>query len=817
VSNAGPFVINLCSSTTPMALEQTKLGELKQRFTFFVSRRREDGRERFRLHMGYFDTENEAEEWLAVVRDIYPGAWTGEAPGKRLREREAAAAAANAAPSLPVPNVSGPQPPAHVLAGIAKAQESSTKLRTPPAAAALDMRRNEIAADASNGRANARPANAPMVNGSLANTPAAANANRGGPFGNGQPASWQPPEAPVETSPWASTPSTSASGRWVNPFANAVSSVPTAPPSSQWAGGPIAAGQSEFSVTFEPAPQVSAPAYSPPKPDLAPIMLASPLPASAPDAARSALVAASASAQAAVRMASPPPVLVVPTLQEAPPELPPGLSIPVLSAPTLSPTPASAAGAVLSAATAESLAQAAGGPASAPKVAPPVFSAPQAAVPPMQAAPVAKAPAPLPPARPPAPAATPVQIATRPQTVSTPVKQAAKLAPQAFTKSSKSPKGAPQDARSVAPPTPAPMSTNSLSNVGEVLAALDETGQTRQMPAMPASSAAPSVAPVGGGNPSMSDTQILKYLENRRADGSPIPGSVDEDGISFLRPDDTGTVRALKEAVTTNQPVAFAVQLKFSVQPIELSDVPPLAIFSAYTLYTVEGSREGRKWFGLRLGFFSDAISAKQVAYYVRSEFASVAVVPVSPQERSRASDAGNSAKLPRPGAPLPKKNSVLPADEFKLIDTMETPALPMTAAARAAAASSAGRSAPAPGAKAAAVPPAAAKPAVSAPARSAAPARPAVAAPAPKAAAKAPPPPKQKSKTPGKVRAKDKRSPQSLEETLEILGADQLEIDNGRGERLNDTGVRHLKVSLQKNSPFSRLLDRLSERVNKS
>ena len=32
-----------------------------------------------------------------------------------------------------------------------------------------------------------------------------------------------------------------------------------------------------------------------------------------------------------------------------------------------------------------------------------------------------------------------------------------------------------------------------------------------------------------------------------------------------------------------------------------------------------------------------DPISAKQVAYYVRSEFASVAVVPVSPQEKTRA------------------------------------------------------------------------------------------------------------------------------------------------------------------------------------
>src|SRR5256714_13022183 len=103
-ASAGPFVLNLCSSTTPMALAQADLPELK-RFTFFVSRRFEEGRERFRLHMGYFATLAEAVEWLSVVREIYPGAWAGEAPGKKLRARAAAAAAAQAQHAV------GPRPP----------------------------------------------------------------------------------------------------------------------------------------------------------------------------------------------------------------------------------------------------------------------------------------------------------------------------------------------------------------------------------------------------------------------------------------------------------------------------------------------------------------------------------------------------------------------------------------------------------------------------------------------------------------------------------------------------------------------------------
>jgi len=234
-------------------------------------------------------------------------------------------------------------------------------------------------------------------------------------------------------------------------------------------------------------------------------------------------------------------------------------------------------------------------------------------------------------------------------------------------------------------------------------------------------------------------------------------------GISMLKPDDTQTRRALKEAVIENAPVSFAVQLQWSVQPVQLDKVPPLAIFSAYTLYTVEGSREGRKWYGLRLGFFSDAISAKQVAYYVRSEFTSVAVVPVSPAEKSRASDEETKAAT---GA-FKRKHVEQKAEEFKLFDDsvvsepLAKPAEPAKPAARGA--------------------------------------------------------PARKNKPLGRVKAKEQRSPKTLEETLEILGASDLEIDNGRGEIVNDTGVRHLRVEVQKNTPFAKLLDRISERVRKN
>jgi len=90
------FVINLCASTTPVSLTPPDHAGLK-RFTFFVSRRREEGRERFRLHMGYFESQEEAEKLLDIVREIYPGAWAGLSPGLRLRAKAQAGAQVAAA------------------------------------------------------------------------------------------------------------------------------------------------------------------------------------------------------------------------------------------------------------------------------------------------------------------------------------------------------------------------------------------------------------------------------------------------------------------------------------------------------------------------------------------------------------------------------------------------------------------------------------------------------------------------------------------------------------------------------------------------
>jgi hypothetical protein len=627
----GPFVLNLCSSTTPMALAQSELPELK-RFTFFVSRRFEEGRERFRLHMGYFATLAEAEEWLNVVREIYPGAWAGEAPGRKLRERAAAAAAAQAQHAVGPQQQRAPSPP-------------------PPA-----------------------PAAAP------------------------EPHPFAIPENPH---PFAALTTPSRDSEPIPELIPILQAAPSEPP---------------------PAPKV------PPAPP-APVAVRKPEPVVAPPPR----------AVAAPAPVAPPPVAAKP-------------SIPVAAKPS---TPVAA------------------------KPSTPVAAKPSTPVAAKPSTPVAAKPSPVVAVTPPAPPTSAPKGG--PAAAAPPVAAAATPAPSAVDKPAP---GAQKSAPAFAD-----------SNVREVLQALGDasaTGETRLMRSPPP----PRDTPAPAAKEALSDTQVLKLLEVRRdSDAEPQPAAVaaSQGSIPMLKPDDTGTREALKAAVVSNAPVLFAVQLQWSVQAVELDKVPPLAIFSAYTLYTVEGSRDGRKWYGLRLGFFSDAISAKQVAHYVRSEFAAVAVVPVSAQERARATDQDKQAAI-LGSAPATPAGRV---DEFKLIDDATDAAAAVAKMAQRPASAAPVAEAPAKKIPGRPVP----KPAARAPAPAAKAARPAA---------------KGRGRAPGKVGASESRGEQSLEETLEILGAGQLAIDNGNGETLNASGVRHLRVEVQKNSPFAKLLDRLSERMKK-
>lgn len=85
------LAITLCSSNAPLAMPTFTDARLRG-LALFKSRRREEGRERFRLHLGYFQTVSEAERVLALVRPNWPCALIAAAPEGSLGSLENTAA-----------------------------------------------------------------------------------------------------------------------------------------------------------------------------------------------------------------------------------------------------------------------------------------------------------------------------------------------------------------------------------------------------------------------------------------------------------------------------------------------------------------------------------------------------------------------------------------------------------------------------------------------------------------------------------------------------------------------------------------------------
>ncbi len=92
----GPFVINLSASGLPIALPEKSLAKSAH---VFQVHRTEDGRLRYRLRLGPFADEDEADALLQSVRESYPGALTATADADDLRAIAAIQAKAGAPPS----------------------------------------------------------------------------------------------------------------------------------------------------------------------------------------------------------------------------------------------------------------------------------------------------------------------------------------------------------------------------------------------------------------------------------------------------------------------------------------------------------------------------------------------------------------------------------------------------------------------------------------------------------------------------------------------------------------------------------------------
>jgi hypothetical protein len=253
----------------------------------------------------------------------------------------------------------------------------------------------------------------------------------------------------------------------------------------------------------------------------------------------------------------------------------------------------------------------------------------------------------------------------------------------------------------------------------------------------------------------LSETQTMRLLESRK-----LQEQADKAGRDPAAP-----------------PIAefagYVVQLRWSTRPIDISQLPAMAIFNAYTLYSAEGSNGVQHWYGLRLGFFTDADSAKQVANYVRSEFASVTVVPISASERTGAQDAtrGTRAAMPVP-ATRPSTSG-----EFRLIDDAKVPVAAAPVATVAAAAQ-----------------------------------------PEAPAATTIKPKSKQARSAPKQLPA-GRRPPLTIEETLEILGANTLTLETKRGAGLSGASSAAMLHAARRKSPqksrLGLLFEKLAERIS--
>jgi hypothetical protein len=107
------FVIALCAIDRKIPIPQPR-SEALNRYRFFLTPRRTDGREFFVLHMGTFATAAEAEKWLNVLRGTYPHAYVTDASGpgptppllsdsQVLRVLEVRPPAKSDAPAAPTP------------------------------------------------------------------------------------------------------------------------------------------------------------------------------------------------------------------------------------------------------------------------------------------------------------------------------------------------------------------------------------------------------------------------------------------------------------------------------------------------------------------------------------------------------------------------------------------------------------------------------------------------------------------------------------------------------------------------------------------
>ena len=647
----GPFVINLSVSTAPIILPPKQFAGRWDAHVYQIQVT-EDGRTRYRLRLGPFRSEDDADAILEDVRETYPGALTATAGAPDLRAIASIEAKLEAMkPKAPPPKKPEKaaveitfdleQPLARAAAIVAKTLGETAKLKNRAALTTRSVRTAPVAPPAGSSAAAAAPPTA---------TP------------------------PAELSPaWALPPSKSrATPKQAPAVARAAVSTPA--PAITRAADPT------------PAPAVT----RAPNPILAPAPTPTPV---------SATLAVTATAPVLTDVVAVTGIRKMPATRPAVPDF--SAAVPISVEPSVAAAPIKPAPAAMR--IPEVAAKIVATPAATPVVI--EASAPISLEPPVAAAPVKPAPA----ARVSevaarivtTPAATPVVIeAVAPIALEPPVAVAAEKAapvltlapepapvpnnspPPVVTRAPEPASSAPARAarapvpRPVAPrwmsprwagprpavrpmmPRPAAPRPETPSHAMASLGAQIKTapGPVAQSPVtqspvtqapVPPTAAAPSpmaqspLAPhAAASSPTAPSANSFRAKLPQLVAIAEVPAArpVKELSEPLISLESTQTVRALTAPELEDEESRrwFVIQLALAENAFDPDTVPNLDIFSEYRLYSVACVDQGHNVHALRLGFFSEEIAAVAVASYLAAHYEKPTIRRISVAERER-------------------------------------------------------------------------------------------------------------------------------------------------------------------------------------
>lgn len=199
------------------------------------------------------------------------------------------------------------------------------------------------------------------------------------------------------------------------------------------------------------------------------------------------------------------------------------------------------------------------------------------------------------------------------------------------------------------PATPAapaiPTVPTALTPAKPMVSAAPIATATPAAPAPPTVSTAPTPAkPMAPAVPAVSATPTAEQKVPVRVPAAvptlnaPVPRQAEESGKRVPSLDATQTVRALTELELEDADASrwFVIQLSLAEEAFDPDTLPNLDIFSVYRLYSVAGIDQGRIMHALRLGFFTEEISAGAVASYLATFYDKPTIKRVSSAERER-------------------------------------------------------------------------------------------------------------------------------------------------------------------------------------